>query len=276
MRVHHLNCATLCLPMGRWLTGNKGGVFDGKLVCHCLLIETNDGLVLVDAGLGLADIAAPAKRLGRLPRRLIGPRLDPAESALRQVEALGFRAEDVRHLLITHLDLDHIGGLADFPQATLHLTGPQARVVGGEMNAAERRRFRSVQWSHGPHVAEASVSGERFMGFEAVRDLKGLPPEILLIPLSGHSEGHCGIAVHSDRGWLFHAGDAYYHRSAMVEPPGKPPLFARALDRFNTWDAEKMRMNRSRLQALVHDPAFNVRVFCSHDPEEYLSLAAGG
>ena len=64
MRVHHLNCGTICPPFGR-LTRGKGSLLSrGHMICHCLLIETNDGLVLVDTGIGLGDIASPRERLG--------------------------------------------------------------------------------------------------------------------------------------------------------------------------------------------------------------------
>ena len=54
------------------------------MVCHCLLVETADGLALVDTGIGLDDIADPP-RLDRNWVRQTTPRLDPAETAVRQV-----------------------------------------------------------------------------------------------------------------------------------------------------------------------------------------------
>ncbi|WP_223281445.1 MBL fold metallo-hydrolase [Streptomyces antnestii] len=45
------------------------------------------------------------------------PVLDTGETAVRQVAALGYDIEDVRHIVLTHLDLDHAGGLRDFPPA---------------------------------------------------------------------------------------------------------------------------------------------------------------
>src|SRR6185369_10373367 len=91
-----------------------GSIFQrARMVCHCLLIETNDGLALVDTGIGLDDIANPP-RLGPKWVRQTTPRLDPAETAARQVEALGYSRGEVRHLLLTHLDRDHAGGIPDF------------------------------------------------------------------------------------------------------------------------------------------------------------------
>lgn len=50
MRVHHLNCGTMC-PLAGGAIGSGTGLRRGLMVCHCLLIETpRDGLVLVDTG----------------------------------------------------------------------------------------------------------------------------------------------------------------------------------------------------------------------------------
>jgi hypothetical protein len=83
MRVHHLDCLTMCPPFARWATGS-GGLFErGKMVCHVLLIETEkDGLLLVDTAIGLDDCADTGGRLGtHLPllrprRRRIRPNVD--------------------------------------------------------------------------------------------------------------------------------------------------------------------------------------------------------
>ena len=110
MRVHHLNTGTMC-PIGRRLVNGTGSIFQrARMVCHCLLIETHDGLALVDTGIGLDDIANPP-RLGPKWVRQTTPRLDPAETAVQQVKALGYSPSDVRHLLLTHLDRDHAGGI---------------------------------------------------------------------------------------------------------------------------------------------------------------------
>src|SRR6476620_3041010 len=120
MRVHHLNTGTMC-PIGRRLVNGTGSIFQrARMVCHCLLIETRDGLALVDTGIGLGDIATP-DRLGKRWRRQTAPTLAPAATALRQVKALCYSLGDVRHVLLTHLGCDHAGGVPDFPHAAIHV-----------------------------------------------------------------------------------------------------------------------------------------------------------
>src|ERR1019366_2043807 len=46
--------------------GGEGGLLaPTRLVCHCLLIEGAEGLVLIDTGFGLDDVGTP-RQLGRL------------------------------------------------------------------------------------------------------------------------------------------------------------------------------------------------------------------
>jgi glyoxylase-like metal-dependent hydrolase (beta-lactamase superfamily II) len=120
--IHHLNCGTMCPRGARMLTGAGGWLEPARLVCHCLLIEGAEGLVLVDSGFGLDDVRKP-RQLGRAATMLLRPRLSAADTAISQVRELGFDPHDVRHIITTHLDLDHAGGLPDFPDAHVHLLG---------------------------------------------------------------------------------------------------------------------------------------------------------
>ena len=70
---------------------------------------------------GTADLAQPRRRLGALWLLYARPLIDPRQTALAQVRRLGFAAADVRHIVLTHLDLDHAGGLSDFPTARVHV-----------------------------------------------------------------------------------------------------------------------------------------------------------
>ncbi|MFC9694455.1 MBL fold metallo-hydrolase [Kribbella sp. NPDC056951] len=252
MRVHHLNCGSLRFP-------------GAPLVCHVLLVESADGLVLVDTGFGLADIADPS-RLGPV-RRLIRPALDPAETAIRQVEQLGFAATDVRDVVLTHFDLDHVGGLADFPEAAVHVSAVEARAAVHAPSWQERRRYRAAQWSHGPHLVEHPADGDAWHGFAAAR---GILPGVVLIPLPGHTRGHAAVAVDNGRGWLVHAGDAFFHHGTLDGRPIPWPL--RFNERAVAFNLTQVRANHTRLAELHHQP--DLTIFSAHDPTQFARLSA--
>jgi glyoxylase-like metal-dependent hydrolase (beta-lactamase superfamily II) len=265
MRVHHLNCGTMCPPVGRLISPTRGVFERGLMVCHCLLIETDEGLVLVDTGIGTEDVKDPT-RLGPI-RNLLASHLSEDETAVRQVERLGFSPTDVRHIVLTHLDLDHASGLSDFPRAKVHCMQKE-RDAAANPGWKEKQRYRAVQWAHDPEWALYEVDGEPWFGFEAVRDLDGLPPEVLLVPLHGHSRGHAAIAVDTEDGWLLHAGDAYFFHGEMdAKTPHCPPGLV-AFQSIAAEDDARRKWNQRRLRALVREHGHEVRVFSAHDPAE--------
>jgi len=152
-----------------------------KMICHCLLIETDKKLILVDTGLGSRDLAHP-DGLGQIFRKIIRPKLSPGETAARQIKKLGFGTEDVRQIILTHLDLDHAGGLSDFPDAEVHVSGPEYDSAMAASSFRDKFRYRPFQWSHNPMWKMHDIQGEKWFGFEAVRAIDNKETEILLIP----------------------------------------------------------------------------------------------
>lgn len=275
MRVHHLDCGCMC-PVG-------GALFDGfsrgltaHLTCHCLLIETDaDGLVLVDTGFGIRDVEHPEQRLSRFFRYFNNIRLEHRYTALAQIRALGFRPDDVRHIVLTHLDFDHAGGLEDFPGARVHVMRSEMDAAANAAGWRDTRRFRARQWEGVTNWAFYAPDGEKWQGFDAVRTLRGGSDEdILLVPLQGHTAGHAGIAVRTADGWLLHAGDAYFYRSEVGEATRRCTPGLRFYQRMMDHDHRQRMANQNRLRALSMAADFKLRMFCSHDVKE-LEMARG-
>jgi glyoxylase-like metal-dependent hydrolase (beta-lactamase superfamily II) len=267
LRIHHINCGTMCPHSARFVSG-EGGLFErARMVCHCLLIESEDGLVLVDTGLGTQDVADPA-RLGRRFLRRSAPVLSADETALAHVLRLGYRAEDVRHIVPTHLDLDHVGGLADFPKAQVHVFEDEYSAAMHPTGVSAKMGYRPRQWSHGPHWDSLPLAGERWFGFEAVRAIPKLSSEILLVPLVGHSAGHCGVAVQDGARWLLHAGDAYFsHRELDPDEPSTP-LGLALFQRMRSVDNRARLDNQARLRALARARGDELTIFSAHSAVE--------
>ncbi|HEY3808007.1 MAG TPA: MBL fold metallo-hydrolase [Kofleriaceae bacterium] len=264
--VHHLNCATMCPLAGRYI-----GI--ARMVAHCLLLETErDGLVLVDSGFGTRDVDGRSG-LPAMFRRLVGPALDPMETAVAHVERLGFKASDVRHVVVTHLDLDHAGGISDFPGATVHLHAREHAAAMARATRRERERYHAAHWSHGPTWSVYTENGEMWRGLPAVTRLRGLDADIGLVPMHGHTRGHSAVIANAGTRWLVHAGDAYFHRHAVTDPPGSVPLALRAFETAVETDRAARRASVSALRQLraSYD---DVALFCAHDTEEFAALTA--
>lgn len=275
MRIHHLNCISECALGGRLLDGRSRGLRAGLSV-HCLALETPDGVVLVDTGFGLGDVRHPRKRLSRAFLFMNAPELRESMTAIRQLEQLGFGAHDVRHIVMTHLDADHAGGIEDFPEARVHLLLGEQEAALAPHTPLDRMRYRPQQWAETRARWQAYVpgEGERWYDFSAVRSLEGISgDDIALVPLLGHTLGHAGVAVRSDQGWLLLAGDAYFwHEEVEVQSPRCTPGL-RAYQWLMQKDAGARHWNQRRLRALRAEHGSEVRVVCSHDPTEFERMA---
>jgi len=157
------------------------------LALRCLLVEHDDGLVLIDTGLGNKEDAKF--------RDIYGVQNDGKDGRTRLEDALaelGARPEDVRWVINTHLHFDHAGGNTYREVAgTVAVSFPQARYVvqKGEFDFARHTNERTAA-SYLPHnfapVAFQLVDGEA----EPV-------PGIRCLPTPGHVPFHQSVLIES-------------------------------------------------------------------------------
>jgi glyoxylase-like metal-dependent hydrolase (beta-lactamase superfamily II) len=251
------------------MDGISKGALHGRLVSHCLLLESDAGLVLVDTGYGLRDVRDPRSRLAKPFLTLLAPELREEMTAVRQIAQLGFDPRDVRHIVLSHLDFDHAGGLDDFPDARVHLMRREVSAADARHTWVDRMRYRPQQWGTRVNWQEHdSLDGEAWFGFTRVREL-GLGPDILFVPLTGHTLGHAGVAVRDSQGWLFYAADAYFFHAEMdLDHPRCTPGLE-AYQRLMEKDRGLRLANQQRLRDLLRVQRGAVRVFCAHDVREF-------
>jgi glyoxylase-like metal-dependent hydrolase (beta-lactamase superfamily II) len=260
-KVHHLDLCSMC-PF-----------VVGPMAVHALLVETSDRLVLVDTGMGLDDVRHPGRRLGHGFVAMMRAKLSEDSTAIRQVARLGFDAKDVRDIVVTHLDLDHAGGLPDFPDARVHLHRRERDAALERKTLKEKERYKPCHFAHGPKWEVHEEGGETWFGFASV---KAVADDVLLVPLPGHSRGHSCIAVKappgSDVEWLLHCGDAYIH-GAEKTTPAEAPFVLRAFQSVIAQDDSMRRANAQRLRDLhASDDGKKVKIFSAHCAIEYREL----
>lgn len=265
MKIHYMDCATMH-PRGAALFIPQ----TSRTPSLCLLIEDQDQLILVDSGFGTQDMQDP-RRLGRT-NRLLNAQCGEDKPAVRQIERLGHDPKDVRHIICTHLDRDHAGGLSDFPHAHVHVSAAECAAALRPQNAKERDRYRRCHFAHGPRwVTYGGHADEPWLGLACIRNLTGLTPAIVLVPLPGHTRGHCGVAVETGSGWLLHCGDAYYFKDELS--PDKPlPVFHKIFRRLAHVNYAGAMHQLERIREVWSNNRETLRIMASHDQMEYMDL----
>lgn len=255
LTLHHINCGRLIVP------GFP------TVVCHGLAVCESNRTVLIDPGIGLHDIRDP---VGRLGRDLIdaGFQFNPPDTAVARLDERGIPHATVGDIVLTHADPDHAGGLADFPDAAVHISQVEHQAL-----SSGHPRYRPRQFDHGPRwrtYGGAPDLGDWF-GLPAWRLHVPLSATMLLVPLPGHTRGHCGVAIETPAPgrWLLHVGDAYYLRGELTDPVH--PVSALAASRAD--DDAQRQTSLAHLRRLACDHVAQISMVGYHDLTE---LPPGG
>jgi glyoxylase-like metal-dependent hydrolase (beta-lactamase superfamily II) len=157
-----------------------GGIESVNSSIICLAINTGTDWILIDTGLGF--VSEDTKLAQILEEENIQP----------------------RHIIITHLDLDHYAGLITrdktpaFPDAQVHICRDAWSLFTSEAFYEDRDTYdrREHLLLIEEQVKLVECAGEVLPGFS-------------MIPLPGHREHHLGIEVSSNGETLLYAADAY-------------------------------------------------------------------
>jgi glyoxylase-like metal-dependent hydrolase (beta-lactamase superfamily II) len=253
--IHEIQCGSFCPLHG----ANPFPTVE--MPCRCLLVETAQGLVLCDTGFPNKNWFQDSHKIKNF---ILQPVLKNKVSAFDAIQNLGFKPQDVRHIVLSHLDFDHAGGLLDFPWAKVHLHGSEHKIAK-KVPTRYKTRFYSDLWNKDTQFLPYAEFGEDWFGFKAVRQLQGLPPDILLIPLVGHTDGHSGVAIKSKDKWVFQAADAFYFKEDLesdlrlrnLASDGLQAMLAtKNLHRLsNLYNLSKLRQKSDQVQLInSHDP----------------------
>jgi glyoxylase-like metal-dependent hydrolase (beta-lactamase superfamily II) len=179
---------------------------------HAYLLEhPKEGLVLVDAGI-CPEQAHQHSQYYRGVLRLILDEdeyaQEPNEALPEQLKRLGFRCEDVRTVILTHLHEDHVGALRDLKKA-------KVVVSQSEWNARRMKLFGFIPMFYEPSYAcveqweRVAFDSGAFHTFDRSQDLFR-DGSIKLLPTPGHTPGHLSAVVEMGGYQLLITGDCLY------------------------------------------------------------------
>jgi N-acyl homoserine lactone hydrolase len=234
-----------------------------------VVVRDNADVVLVDVGWSREACAAPIRAIGAVQARVMGMDVQRGDALVDQLAMLGITRDRVKTVIATHMHLDHVGGVIDFPDAELvcsdvELSAARVRPAAGGYRPAdiETARLRPVTLTAGPSY-----------GFPASLDLFG-DGEVVLLDANGHTAGQIAVALRArGHGVLgpgacyVHVGDAAYQTWEWGLSPAGPCAISRA----TAWRLDLLRLRYSSLRDCEADPRKPVLV-PSHDAEVYARL----
>lgn len=225
MKVFSLRLGATKVPFGQFYGGLQGWrglpalyryATDKKhfivVPIHAYLIDHPDeGLILVDAGINWRQAHEHGRYYKGIASYLFDDdeyQLDRSEELPASLQLLGYRSEDVRRVVVTHLHEDHVGGLA-------YLPGAEVIVSRDEWDNRGWKLFGFVPMVYQPSLPPARTitrigydSGP-FENFVASHDLTA-DGAVKLLPTPGHSPGHLCVLVQLDGYQLLITGDCLY------------------------------------------------------------------
>lgn len=239
------------------------------LKCHALvaLIEhPSRGFMLWDAGYAPRVLEALRAWPFRIYNYIMPLQLDPKLVAATQLRQLGVEPATLKYVIVSHFHLDHIGGLADFPQAKFIADADAIESVIGVSGVAALQKGFIPLLLPGDFIQRVQpiyhFAGPEVAPFGRSHDLFG-DGSLLLIRLPGHARGQIGLLAHTATGPLLLAADgAWLSRSIREQRgPGAPGYLI--ADNARELDATLAKLH----QFAQRNP--EVMILPTHCPESY-------
>ena len=214
VEVTALSDGTVALPLAKLYTNTSQqhaqsvlkDAFLPELVptsVNAFLVNNGDKLVLIDAGTG----AYLGPSLGKL---------------VANIEASGYKVDDIDDVILTHIHTDHSGGLMSngkrtFPNATLRVNEREAKFWLSPENARAatgivKQHFREADQCVTPYVKAGK--------FETFADNAAPVPGLGSILYAGHTPGHSAITLESEGQKIVFWGDITHGDILQFDEPG--------------------------------------------------------
>lgn len=238
IEIHVLDDGIFVTDAGNLFGGSRKARIRGGM--HPVLVVTGGSVVLIDAGFG-----------PELPEMLEGRyELQREEGLTDGLKEAGYSTEDVTHVVLSHLDADHVGWALNPPSF------PNAKVLV-QSDALDEAR----QMPEGDGRREAVAAVERGVEEGWLELLEGdeeIAPGVLAEVRTGHSAGHQIVWVGSGEDWALFTADLAPARIWL-----NPDLIAGV-------DTDPEAARENRIEVLGAAEKLGASVILYHEPKDYL------
>jgi len=182
------------------------------LPTYAWAIEHKEGVIVVDTGQG-AHLLQTGASYHPFARWEVVFRIDREEEIGPQLRALGIGPRDVKKVVLTHLHMDHDGGLAHFPNSEILVAPGELDTASGW--AGRIRGYLPHRWPSWFDPTALELAPEPFGPFARSQRLTQAG-DIVAVATAGHTTDHVSVLVQEDDTTHFLAGDTSYNESLML------------------------------------------------------------
>ena len=220
------------------------------------LVDHEEGLLVVDTGQG-RHLLETGRSLHPYVRWEVEFRIEPEEEIGPQLRALGIGPHDIRRLVLTHLHMDHDGGLRHFPQSQIMVARGELDLAKGWMGTL--RGYLPARWPSWFDPIPLDLLHGPVGPFAASQRLTKAG-DLVAIATPGHTAAHISVLAFEGDTAVLRAGDTSYTQDLMRagKVDGVSPDAGRS--RATLAAIQQFASQRPTIYLPTHDPEAGTRL----------------
>jgi len=244
-KLYFFECGTL-KSQKHFFTLNKGIGEPFEVPVPFFLIQHNGKNILFDTGNALEAAKNPEKHWGEIIAAYY-PVMSEEQYVVNQLKSMSIEPEDINYVILSHLHLDHAGGVGDFTNAT-YIT-----------------HQKEVQWAFNPECSQKGAyimqDIDKGIKWQQLTNNVGEAYDLFkdgaieIYPTPGHTPGHLSVLIklENSKSMLLTSDSCYTEEN--LKDNIAPGL---------VWDAEASIKTINWIHQMQNEK--NVEVVAGHDP----------